>query len=242
MKAGGPNYVAQLMRFHGSRSPSSDGRILDERLRSLKAEIQAWNGEPNEIQRMLAALGSYDYQSRIEFRQEHDHFQLIGQDNLRRYRPVHRVHVRIHVDDTSFDIIARVAAARAAGSRVVVSRPPDVAESVSNWLHDATESWAADIEFLEQTDEDLLESCANLEVIRLRYADPSRVPDAIRAAVPGTNVHIADEPVLEEGRIELLRYVEEQSVSIDYHRYGNLGARKREQELPIAGAEQATGT
>jgi RHH-type proline utilization regulon transcriptional repressor/proline dehydrogenase/delta 1-pyrroline-5-carboxylate dehydrogenase len=228
MKAGGPNYVAQLMRFIGSASPTRDGRILDERLRSLAAEIQSWKGPAEEIKRMLSALRSYDYQARIEFHREHDHFQLVGQDNIRRYLAVPRVHVRIHPDDTPFDIIARVAAAKAAGSRVVISSPPDVAETILNWLHDATESWAADIEFLEQDDEQLQESLSNLEVNRLRYADPSRVPEFIRQTVPGTNIHIADEPVLEEGRIELLRYVEEQSLSIDYHRYGNLGARARE--------------
>ena len=36
----------------------------------------------------------------------------------------------------------------------------------------------------------------------------------------------ADTPVLSEGSLELLWYTEEQSLSIDYHRYGNLGARK----------------
>ena len=35
----------------------------------------------------------------------------------------------------------------------------------------------------------------------------------------------ADTPVLAEGRIELLWYLREQSISHDYHRYGNLGPR-----------------
>ena len=30
--------------------------------------------------------------------------------------------------------------------------------------------------------------------------------------------------MLNEGRLKLLWYTEEQSLSIDYHRYGNLGA------------------
>jgi RHH-type proline utilization regulon transcriptional repressor/proline dehydrogenase/delta 1-pyrroline-5-carboxylate dehydrogenase len=34
--------------------------------------------------------------------------------------------------------------------------------------------------------------------------------------------------VLAHGRIELLRYLREQSISHDYHRYGNLGARAGE--------------
>jgi RHH-type proline utilization regulon transcriptional repressor/proline dehydrogenase/delta 1-pyrroline-5-carboxylate dehydrogenase len=36
-------------------------------------------------------------------------------------------------------------------------------------------------------------------------------------------IHIADAPVLSLGRFELLHYLYEQSLSIEYHRYGNLG-------------------
>ena len=32
--------------------------------------------------------------------------------------------------------------------------------------------------------------------------------------------------LLAEGRIEMLRYLQKQSLSIDYHRYGNLGERE----------------
>ena len=41
-------------------------------------------------------------------------------------------------------------------------------------------------------------------------------------------MHLADAPVLAEGRIELLWYLREQSLSHAYHRYGNLGARAGE--------------
>ena len=64
---------------------------------------------------------------------------------------------------------------------------------------------------------------------RLRYAKPSRVPAPLRCAANEACKYIADTPVLTEGRRELLWYVEEQSLSNDYHRYGNLGARAEEQ-------------
>jgi RHH-type proline utilization regulon transcriptional repressor/proline dehydrogenase/delta 1-pyrroline-5-carboxylate dehydrogenase len=35
------------------------------------------------------------------------------------------------------------------------------------------------------------------------------------------------------GRIELLHYLREQSLSVDYHRYGNLGARGDEGRAPV---------
>ena len=44
-------------------------------------------------------------------------------------------------------------------------------------------------------------------------------------------VHIATEPALLSGRWELVHYVREQSICIDYHRYGNLAS---ERLVPVA--------
>ena len=49
-----------------------------------------------------------------------------------------------------------------------------------------------------------------------------------------TGLYVARAPVLAEGRIELLWYVREQSISHDYHRYGNLGARIEESRAPVS--------
>jgi RHH-type proline utilization regulon transcriptional repressor/proline dehydrogenase/delta 1-pyrroline-5-carboxylate dehydrogenase len=40
-------------------------------------------------------------------------------------------------------------------------------------------------------------------------------------------------PVSAEGRRELLWYVHEQSISTDYHRYGNLGVRANEPRAAV---------
>ena len=53
-------------------------------------------------------------------------------------------------------------------------------------------------------------------------------------AIGDSGIYIADAPVLVEGRIELLWYLTEQSVSHDYHRYGNLGTRAGEERRPVA--------
>ena len=51
----------------------------------------------------------------------------------------------------------------------------------------------------------------------------------IRRVAAETGQYIAATPVLPVGRIELLWYLREQSQSIDYHRYGNLGPRSDEE-------------
>ena len=46
--------------------------------------------------------------------------------------------------------------------------------------------------------------------------------DELRVAANDAGVHLADDPVTAEGRIELLHYVREQAVSRTTHRYGNV--------------------
>jgi len=155
----------------------------------------------------------------------------VGQDNFRRYLPFGRVRVRVGPGDTAFDLVARVCAARVTGARVIVSVPPGFQSDALKWLDQHTDSWAAAIEFIEETEEQLAEillSGAAQFVERIRYAAPDRVPVALRKVAAAASVYLADEPVLAGGRVELLWYLREQSVCCDYHRYGNLGARAEE--------------
>ncbi len=48
-----------------------------------------------------------------------------------------------------------------------------------------------------------------------------------------TGIYVVRWPVLVEGRVELLWYLSEQSISHNYHRYGNLGVRTDEQRSPV---------
>ncbi|MCA9211794.1 MAG: bifunctional proline dehydrogenase/L-glutamate gamma-semialdehyde dehydrogenase [Planctomycetales bacterium] len=239
IKAGGPNYVAQLMQFENAATPQHDGEIHNKQLKQFAKALnklsskprlaKRLNAEPQDIERLIHAIQSYDYWARTEFGVQHDHFKLIGQDNDRRYLPVHMLCIRVTPNDDWYDIFARAAAAKAAGCRAIVNSMPDTPLDPVEVLHELTESWAADLEFIEQSDESLVEAINAQQIGRLRYSSPNSVNRTIRKAVIGKSVHIADRPVLDEGRIELLWYLQEQSISHNYHRYGNLGRRAGEQ-------------
>jgi RHH-type transcriptional regulator, proline utilization regulon repressor / proline dehydrogenase / delta 1-pyrroline-5-carboxylate dehydrogenase len=230
IKAGGPNYVAQLMRFRDLDKPTETAGALDAHLSELVARLPelsavdpTWTKQ--QIDHLVCAMHSYQEAVESEFGCQHDNFSLIGQDNFRRYLPVEDLRVRIHPSDTCFEILARIYAAHTAGCRVTVSKPPRTDSPMLDRLEEITTSWAGAIEFVEESDEDLAEVIRLRHTDRLRYAAPDRVPPAIREAVIEQSIHIADTPVLMHGRVELLWYVQEQSVCVDYHRYGNLGAR-----------------
>jgi len=226
MKAGGPNYVAQFMDFEDVASVPAGGTPRSPMLAALCRGMAARSQAGDE--RIVAAALSYEHSQREEFGVEHDHFRLVGQDNVRRYLPVGAVRVRVHAADTAFDVFARACAAQGAGCRVVVSTPPGLESPAVRRLEDLTESWAGAIEFVEESDTQLALAIQGGQVDRVRYAAPDRASLEVLQAGNAANGCIVSVPVSAEGRLELLWYLREQSISTDYHRYGNLGLRADE--------------
>jgi RHH-type proline utilization regulon transcriptional repressor/proline dehydrogenase/delta 1-pyrroline-5-carboxylate dehydrogenase len=117
------------------------------------------------------------------------------------------------------------------GARVVVSTPSDLAGEAGfavELLDKLTDPWAGAIEFVEEADDTLAELIRLGDRDRIRYAAPARVPHAIHQAAAEAGYYVADAPVSTHGRVELVWYVQEQSFTRVYHRYGNLGARSDE--------------
>jgi RHH-type proline utilization regulon transcriptional repressor/proline dehydrogenase/delta 1-pyrroline-5-carboxylate dehydrogenase len=231
MKAGGPNYVAQFLRFTDKKPVAPlQTELKSTALESLASRLRKNLKNPSELARLNAALASYDRAWTEEFSREHDHFRLLGEDNIRRYIPYPVIRVRLHPHDTFFDIIARVAAARVTGARVLASHAPDYESENLALPDECTQDWAAAIEIVTESDDALSEVVIHSRDQRIRYAAPDRVPTILREAAARARggTAIIDQPVLSEGRVELLWYVREQSISYAYHRYGNLGARAGE--------------
>ena len=235
IKAGGPNYVAQLMTFTPTGVPSAGATIKNPQLAELVEQLTAPDIRTAEQlaaddrKAVCAAIRSYDDSFAQEFGREHDPNRLIGQDNIFRYLPVSDVRLRVHADDTAFGIFARAAAARAAGARTTVSYAPGDRSPAVEALEHVTEAWGAAIEFVEETDDELAAVIENRLTDRIRYADRSRVPENVHRAIGESGIYIASAPVQAEGRLELMWYLREQSLSFDYHRYGTLGDRAEEE-------------
>ncbi len=246
IKAGGPNYVVPLMEFatiDETQLTAAKETSLSEapELESLSAFWQLLNDEENaNAKRMQAqltdaqwavlqsALLDYDQFAIAEIRQKHDTLRLIGQDNFRLYQPMPHMRIRVSTADSLLSIIARAAAVIAVGGRATLSHAEGVQVDSLKLLEALTREWAADLEFVEESDGELVEAIREKQVDRVRYALPANVPPAVRQAAEEQFIYIADAPVSPCGRIELLWYVREQSLCVDYHRYGNLGFRATE--------------
>lgn len=247
IKAGGPNYVVPLMKYPSlaEQSVSQDRvsapqleplSVLWQQLETARSEaaqkVRAQLGE-TDWARLKSAISSYDAFALSEIHATHDTIRLVGQDNLRRYHPMTHVRLRWLAGDRLLDILAQAAAVVAAGARAAVSFEPSIDLDWVETMEELTHEWAGNMEFLEESDEELAMAIRDGQVDRVRYTLPQHVPLEVREAADEKFVYVADTPVSHHGRIELLWYVREQSVCVDYHRYGNLGFRASEERKPV---------
>ena len=145
---------------------------------------------------LAAARASDEAAWRAEFGVQHDPAGLFCESNILRYRPLPRVALRAEADAAPRDAERVRAAARRCNVALIESRAAD----------ETAATFAARLDALA--------------IQRVRVA--GTCSHELRAAGNEAGVHIADDPVTAEGRIELLHYLREQTVTRTTHRYGNV--------------------
>ncbi len=230
IKAGSPDYVGQFMEFKEHDKPLT-GVINKEcallRLANEWETMVHWGafGENSaDIAQTVAAIKSYLYHMKKRFGRNQDFFHLRGQDNILRYLPITDMLIRVHADDSLFETLARIAAAKVAGCNFVVSLPKGLDNDVTSFLENRYgRALLKNKPVICGSDKQLANNLHSLE--RIRYAAPDRVPAEIFQAASENGFFIARTPVYMEGRLEMLHYFKQQSICNNYHRYGNLGKR-----------------
>lgn len=237
VKAGGPHYVLPLMQVVDAEAtlPGSDAEHSElDRLQSWVEVFEESGLMPTDLADDLQrVVGSQRAAVETEFSREHDTVRLVGQDNLRRYRPVRAMTIRVDSHKQLRDAFVCVAAAVAVRAQVTVSIDPSIAAATKELLHSPADYVPGLVEPLEETTSQLTVRVLGGDVNRLRLLAASAEHVSLRKACADQFVTIIAEAVLSEGRIECLRYLDEQSVSNNYHRYGNLGRRAEEQRREV---------
>ncbi len=214
-KAGGPNYLRDFVSLTQHDLPQ-EKHPISEAVNSLTALLPKLN--PKELALWFASTTNYAYWWE-EMRHDQDPSQIVGQDNLFRYVPRKKVVLRI--GHNGFDALRVVAAALTCQADLEIS-------------FDKAHPWSRLSPLLRCTEESETAFLARVRdgaFTRVRIVDlPSQ---ALLEAAAESATHVANAPVLANGRFELLHYLREVSLSIDYHRYGNLGLRESEKRRPI---------
>jgi RHH-type proline utilization regulon transcriptional repressor/proline dehydrogenase/delta 1-pyrroline-5-carboxylate dehydrogenase len=211
-KAGGPNYVLQLCHVRGRGTPPVDLAALDVPARAHLEALCAALG-PAQASELCARASDYARADAAHFSKDHDPQKVLGQDNVFRYRTADNVVLRVQQDASLLDVASSCLAAEIAGVRLAISIDPAFTGPADATL------WGHPVQV--ETAQQLVERLKG--AVRLRVL--GRRTSALERASELHGAHLADEPVLAVGRIELLHYLREQSISVDYHRYGNLGIR-----------------
>jgi len=240
VKAGGPHYVTALCHLSDVR-PASDAAVAPLDVSGLRHEdiasrlvqwlwqqFQASKLCESEFQEVTAALATQFDACREELDGQHDTVKLLGQDNFRRYRPVRAITIRVTPTDSPSDTLIAIAAAIVVGNQVTVSFDPITATNTRGLIESLADELPGCIDPAEETDTELVERVQDNQVSRLRLLGDRPLSGALWKACTDAFATIIRDPVLHDGRIECLRYLDEQSLSHDYHRYGNLGRRASE--------------
>lgn len=170
--------------------------------------------------RLRIALESYKEAWKEVFSQEVDVSNLYGEENTFRYLPLKNMCLRIQESDDLVDILLVVHAAHTAGVSLTISLPNECAHAAD--IEKELKKYPG-VKIKKQDEAAFIQEMNHYERIR---SCSSELSDAIynRAAELGS--HIASEKPLIEGRIELLHYLKEQSISFEYHRYGSIFGEK----------------
>ncbi|MCB1212905.1 MAG: proline dehydrogenase family protein, partial [Chlamydiia bacterium] len=217
-KAGGPNYLLQLMRPTQVALPH-----LQEVVNNAVSALEKWVVrtdllDNHELSLLKKSLGNYAYYWKHFFSVKHDPQLLLGQDNLQTYRPDPLFFI-LQQGDSLCDQLRVIAAALTVGAPIHVHGAPELVERLGEVGQLCTSIHSRGThEFIE-----ILEAH-----IHPRVRTVTRPSEELFAALAELPARILCEPVLANGRIELLNCLREVSISRDYHRYGNLGARESE--------------
>ncbi|WP_083473787.1 bifunctional proline dehydrogenase/L-glutamate gamma-semialdehyde dehydrogenase [Frankia sp. R43] len=231
-KAGGPSYLLALGTWASTPSTAADATptprptpapapVAGQLLAAVRRAPLAGEAA-EEIAGLERALRSDAAAWTHEYGVAREVGGLVAERNVLRYRPV-PVEVRL-VDDGFVALVRVVAAGLLAGSAIRVTAAVEPPAGLGPALRELGVPWrlAAESEWLAE----VARAAARGRELRVRVTgrDADALARAARALAdvtrgrPGIVVHAG--PVTESGRLELLPFLREQSISVTAHRFG----------------------
>ncbi|MDB2562870.1 bifunctional proline dehydrogenase/L-glutamate gamma-semialdehyde dehydrogenase [Sulfurimonas sp.] len=220
-KAGGFNYVSQFMNIDYKETnlyESCSIQFIDQ-MRSFLTRDTVFN---KECELALRHISHFAHWHEVEFLKEHDYSHIRGESNIIRYLPVESVLLRVEENDSLDEILTTILAIKMIGAKLHISIPKTSRKAELIWLESKHASFIGKEDSINRDDENhLIEMIPKVQ--RVRFLSPDNVSQNIYAQIASKAIYIASDPFVSHGRLELMHYFIEQSISNSYHRYGNLG-------------------
>jgi RHH-type proline utilization regulon transcriptional repressor/proline dehydrogenase/delta 1-pyrroline-5-carboxylate dehydrogenase len=210
-KAGGPNHVASLCQWQQQDLPSHQAALRPE-VADVLQTMRRWLKQDIEKSVASAAAASFQHFMNVEFGVGHEPSALPGQRDIFRYRPLPRgVLLRLREPFEPLLLAGAVLAAMTTGVKIELSlqRASSLADALG-------------LPVTVETEDEL---ARRLEKDSARY-DQLRVPQGtvgeVYRAAARHHLNVIDQPIVANGRIELMHYFREQTISENTHRHGIL--------------------
>ena len=203
LKAGGPNYVSSFVEFTEKAEITPSHTV---------SNYAPYVQDEADKTRLNYAAGSYRKWWDNEFSQSRDVCQLYGESNHFRYRPLKQVGFRVTPSDSLADVLLVISACKTTPTPLFVSLEPG--DGKAEVLHRLI-----DVDVVEEGLYQFTERYPTFERIRVCS---TQVPDDLFVIAAEYGKHVASDKPTVEGRIELLHYLKEQSITNEYHRYGSI--------------------
>jgi len=211
IKAGGPNYVSCFVEF-------SENQILDAENTTGLSNLVS---DEQDKDRVNFAFSNYRKIWKEEFSQEKDVCHIYGEDNIFRYLRVRNMGFRVSETDNLADVLLVMIAADTVNTALKVSI------SVGNPNLGVIRKAAGALTGIKIAIQDESGFIEDMELYdRIRLVSPE-ASDSLYEKAAKLGKYIADRKPLIEGRVELLHYLKEQSISYEYHRYGSIFGEKK---------------
>ena len=217
-KAGGPNYLVQLMNIREQSFPKEINNVMSE-YATIKEILNSL--APAEVQTWEIAVGSYQYNLENHFQKKEDPSQLTGQENYLRYTPVEKVQFFIRGSEDYLDIFRVITAAHICNSPIEVICTES---SASKFMLHELQLQGVTIKIANE--EEQLNEIGSSEMAKTRIIH--NIPEEWQKKAAEKFISLQANPVYSSGRLELLNYLKSTSISDNFHRYGNLGNKSQQ--------------
>jgi len=206
IKAGGPNYVSCFVDIKEKENiPAVKSEI------KVPTEYYTYASE-SDMERIKIGLKSYRDNWYNVFSKEKDVSHIVGEENTFRYLPLKNMAFRVFELDSLADIMLVASAAERTKTSLIISvSPNDKRLDTLKKIFGEKIVVDTDAEFIANMDDyERIRTCSD-NIPTDYYLQAAKLGKYIAMLAPVT-----------EGRIELLHYLKEQSISYEYHRYGSI--------------------
>ena len=216
-KAGGPNYVSAFCEWEETGLPTKTESLTRE-VQFVLDKLSETDLTEEQVDEIKAAANSYAYWWKNEFSLEHDPSQIRGETNHFRYRarPWHIVRFTQDHPAKLSTVAKAFLACLTTGANLQVS----LAHEHSSLTQFMQQLGPMSFSKKTESNEQLASRLADLKGGSLRLIGDYAAAEFAAGKIG--NIPLIRSAVLCNGRIELLNYLREQSVTEIVHRYGNI--------------------